>query len=98
MARALPAAEEQGRANEARCSDAQGRGQRHGGERRVMTTITEAFELPRPEDIRAMGFVVRLREADPESDEVKQLVHDYVITPAVEKELPTILDTMKQVF
>lgn len=22
-----------------------------------MTTITEAFELPRPEDIRAMGFV-----------------------------------------
>jgi len=22
-----------------------------------MTTITEAFELPRPEEIRAMGFV-----------------------------------------
>jgi hypothetical protein len=63
-----------------------------------MTTITEAFELPRPEDIRAMGFVVRLRESDPGSDEVKQLVSDYVITPAVAKELPRILDDMKQVF
>src|SRR4051812_17935824 len=61
-------------------------------------TITEAFDLPRPEDIRAMGFVVKLREADPGSDEVKQLVTDYVITPAVEKELPRILDDMKQVF
>src|SRR5258705_6396440 len=61
-------------------------------------TITEAFELPRPEDIRAMGFVVKLREADPGSDEVKQLVDDYVITPAVENELPRILDDMKQVF
>lgn len=63
-----------------------------------MTTITEAFELPRPEDIRAMGFVVKLRESDPGSDEVKQLVDDYVITPAIEKELPRILDDMKQVF
>ena len=61
-------------------------------------TITDAFNLPRPEDIRAMGFVVKLREADPGSDEVKQLVDDYVITPAVEKELPRILDDMKQVF
>ena len=61
-------------------------------------TITEAFELPRPEDIRAMGFVVKLREADAGSDEVRQLVDDYVITPAVEKELPRILDDMKQVF
>lgn len=24
-----------------------------------MTTITEAFELPRPDDIRAMGFVTK---------------------------------------
>src|SRR5262245_48466267 len=60
--------------------------------------ITEAFDLPRPEDIRAMGFVIKLREADPRSDEVRQLVEDYVITPAVEKELPRILDDMKQVF
>ncbi|MCG8556833.1 MAG: DUF6079 family protein [Proteobacteria bacterium] len=61
-------------------------------------TITDAFDLPRPEDIRAMGFVIKLREAEPGSEEVKQLVNDYVITPAVEKELPRILDDMKQVF
>ena len=64
----------------------------------MTTTITDAFDLPRPEDIRAMGFVVKLRESDPGSDEVKQLVDDYVITPAIEKELPRILDDMKQVF
>ena len=46
-------------------------------------TITQAFDLPRPEDIRAMGFVIKLREAAPDSDEVKQLVGDYVLTPAV---------------
>lgn len=63
-----------------------------------MTTITEAFELPRPEDIRAMGFVVKLRELDPNSEEVEQLARDYVVTPAVEKELPRILEDMKQVF
>ncbi len=63
-----------------------------------MITITEAFELPRPEDIRAMGFVVKLRELDPNSEEVEQLARDYVVTPAVEKELPRILDDMKQVF
>jgi len=28
-----------------------------------MITITEAFELPPPEDIRAMGFVIKRREA-----------------------------------
>ena len=28
----------------------------------MTTAITEAFELPRPEDIRAMGFVVKLNE------------------------------------
>lgn len=63
-----------------------------------MTTISEAFELPRPEDIRAMGFVVKLRELDPNSEETLQLARDYVVTPAVEKELPRILDDMKQVF
>jgi ribosomal 50S subunit-associated protein YjgA (DUF615 family) len=64
----------------------------------MTTTITDVFDLPRPEDIRAMGFVVKLRESDPDSAEVKQLVDDYVITPAVERELPRILDGMKQVF
>ena len=63
-----------------------------------MTTISEAYILPSPQDIRAMGFVVKLREADPNSDEVKQLVKDYVITPAVEQAMPQILDDMKQVF
>jgi Family of unknown function (DUF6079) len=63
-----------------------------------MMTITDAFDLPRPQDIRAMGFVVKLREAEPGSEEVKQLIDDYVITPAVETELPRILDDMKQVF
>lgn len=61
-------------------------------------TITDVFDLPRPEDIRAMGFVIKLREAAPDSDEVKKLVADYVITPAVEQELPRILDDMKQVY
>ena len=61
-------------------------------------TVTEAFELPRAEDIRARGFVIKLREAEADSDEVKKLVTDYVITPAIERELPRILDDMKQVF
>lgn len=54
---------------------------------RALDTIVETFELPRPEDIRAMGFVVKLRELDPDSEEVAQLARDYVITPAVEKEV-----------
>lgn len=63
-----------------------------------MTTITDVFDLPKPQDIRAMGFVVKLREAEPGSDEVRQLVEDYVITPAIEHELPRILEDVKQVF
>jgi hypothetical protein len=39
-----------------------------------MTTISDAFDLPRAEDIRAMGFVVKLRESDPTGPEVKKLV------------------------
>ena len=35
----------------------------------MTTTITDAFHLPRPEDFRAMGFVVKLRESDPASGE-----------------------------
>ena len=63
-----------------------------------MTTISDAFDLPRAEDIRAMGFVVKLREADPTGAEVRKLVDDYVVTPAVAGELPRILDDMRQVF
>jgi hypothetical protein len=64
----------------------------------MTTTITDVFDLPKPQDIRAMGFVVKLREAEPGSDEVRQLVDDYVITPAIEGELPRILEDMRQVF
>jgi hypothetical protein len=63
-----------------------------------MTTVSEAFLLPSRDDIRAMAFVVRITEADPGSAEVKQRVDEYVITPTVEKELPLILDGMRQVF
>lgn len=31
----------------------------------ALVTITEAFDLPRPEDIRALGFVVRLHNDQP---------------------------------
>ncbi|MBI2893932.1 MAG: hypothetical protein HYY06_10300 [Deltaproteobacteria bacterium] len=64
----------------------------------MTTTITDAYDLPRPEDIRAMGFVIRLRELDPASEDVRKLVADYVVTPAVAGELPRILDDMHQVF
>ena len=64
----------------------------------MSTTIRDAFDLPRPEDIRAMGFVIKLREAEPEGAEVKKLVEDYVVTPAVGHELPVILEDMRQVF
>ena len=63
-----------------------------------MTTISDAFDLPLAEDIRAMGFVVKLRESDPTGPEVQKLVQDYVVTPAVAAELPRILDDMRQVF
>ena len=61
-------------------------------------TIADAFELPRPEDLQALGFVIKLREASPQSAEVEKLVRDYVVTPSIERELPRILDDMKQVF
>lgn len=60
--------------------------------------IRDAYHLPAPEDIRALEFVVRLRDGDASAPEAKRLVDDYVITPAVRKELPLILDAMKQVF
>lgn len=60
-------------------------------------TITDVFDLPRPQDIRAMGFVIKLRDAM-QPDELQKLVADYVVTPAVERELPQILDGMKQVY
>ncbi|MCE7875671.1 hypothetical protein DYH09_35625, partial [bacterium CPR1] len=64
----------------------------------TVTTITQAYDLPAPADIRAMNFVVKLREAEEGSDEVRRLVHDYVVTPVVERELPKILEDMRQVY
>lgn len=62
----------------------------------MTVTIRDAYKLPSPEDIRAMGFVIKLRDTAAESDEVARLVNDYVVTPTVEKELPKILEDMRQ--
>lgn len=61
-------------------------------------TIADAYDLPRPEDIRAMGFVIKLRELAAGSPELTRLVDDYVVTPAVALDLPVVLDKMRQVF
>jgi hypothetical protein len=61
-------------------------------------TIEQAYELPRPEDIRAMGFVIKLKELAAGSPEVKKLVDEYVVTPAVAADLPVVFEKMKQVF
>jgi hypothetical protein len=61
-------------------------------------TIRDAYDLPRPEDIRAMGFVIKLRELAAGSAELTQLVNDYVVTPAVAQDLPVVLEKMRQVF
>ncbi|HLL23477.1 MAG TPA: DUF6079 family protein [Kofleriaceae bacterium] len=61
-------------------------------------TIEQAYELPRPEDIRAMGFVIKLKELATGTPEVRKLVDDYVVTPAVATDLPVVFEKMKQVF
>jgi hypothetical protein len=60
-------------------------------------TVTQCFDLPAREDITALGFVVRLSETeDREAD--ARLVRDYVLTPTVASELPTILSSMRHTF
>ncbi|NUN14839.1 MAG: hypothetical protein HUU55_14505 [Myxococcales bacterium] len=61
-------------------------------------TIRDVFDLPRAEDIRAMGFVVRLNDSLLNPEQQRKLVDDYVITPTVQRELPRILSSMKQVW
>lgn len=61
-------------------------------------TIKDAYELPAPEDIRAMGFLIKLRELAAGSDELKRLVGDYVVTPAVAQDLPVVFEKIRQVF
>lgn len=64
----------------------------------TVLTIRDAYDLPRPEDIRAMGFVIKLRELAAGSPELARLVSDYVVTPAVAQDLPIVLEKMRQVF
>lgn len=56
-----------------------------------MTTITEAFELPRPDDTGAMSFLLTV-ELRPRSEDALQLGRVCVLTSAVGKSLPRILD------
>jgi len=60
-------------------------------------TISQAFELPQPADIRAMRFVVKLLDFPPDSPDARRLVDDYVVTPAVRAELPRIFKDIRQV-
>lgn len=60
-------------------------------------TITEAFDLPSPDEIRALGFVVQLTDAD-EDTRARRLVDDYVITPGVREELKRILNFVQRTF
>ena len=62
-----------------------------------MTTISQCFDLPAREDITALGFVVRLSETEDRAAD-ERLVRDYVITPTVATELPTILSSMRHTF
>ena len=64
------------------------------GAPRVMTTLAQAFEIPPPEEITALGYVVVL-EDDPSQEKVRQLVQDYVLTPAVRAELRTVLSKLR---
>lgn len=61
----------------------------------MTATITNAFDLPRAEDITALGFVIRLEDGSEEKK--RQLVADYVLTPAVRAALPTVLGKMADV-
>lgn len=57
-------------------------------------TISEAFDLPKREDLTALGFVVRLSDAAG-ADAADKLVHDYVLTPKVKEDLPAVLRSLE---
>jgi len=59
-------------------------------------TITEAFELPTRDEITALRFVIKLEDSSEE--EKRRLIRDYVLTPQVRLELPTILKNMRSVY
>ncbi|KYF85882.1 hypothetical protein BE20_13430 [Sorangium cellulosum] len=60
-------------------------------------TVSQVFDLPRREDITALGFVVRLSDDD-EDAAFRRLVDDYVVTPTVAQELPVILKSMRHTY
>jgi hypothetical protein len=62
-----------------------------------MTTLAEAFEIPRPEEITALGFVVVL-EDQPSRATVERIVRDYVLTPKVQDELRKVLAKLREAF
>jgi hypothetical protein len=59
-----------------------------------MTTLDDAFVIPRAEDLSALDFVIRLDAAGREGN-VQRLVDDYVVTPAVANALPALFSHMK---
>ena len=61
----------------------------------MTTTITDIFDLPKAEDITALGFVIRLEDGSAEKK--RQLVADYVLTPAVREALPTVFGKMADI-
>lgn len=58
-------------------------------------TVTQAYDLPSRDEITALGFVIKLTEADPQTR--AKLVSQYVLTPRVREELPKIFQTLHRV-
>lgn len=59
-------------------------------------TITDAFDLPSPEEITPLGFVIRLQDEDDQA-KTRRLAADYVLTPTVREALPQVLAQMRHV-
>lgn len=60
----------------------------------MTTTIQDAFKLPTPDEIRAIGFVVRI-EGEGVGAGGGGVVDSYVITPHVREELPKVFASLK---
>ena len=59
--------------------------------------IIEAYDLPSREQITALNFVVRL-ESDRTEEASRKLVEEYVLTPAVNQELPKIFRYLRDIW
>jgi hypothetical protein len=62
-----------------------------------MTTLAEAYAIPKAEEITALGFVVVL-EDQPSRATVERIVRDYVLTPKVQEELRKVLAKLREAF